>query len=333
MPYQSIEVRGRLTTAFAEQVRALPGVVHATVSTTLPLVGAPSAHVEIEGQREAQAASPACVVGVDEHYFDTLSLPFVAGRAPQGIRDAVVVNDAFVRAFTGGQSPIGQHLRLTREGSTEPGPWMSIAAVVPSIRQTPMGDSRPCVYAPLQGGPGTNVALIVRASGDPLALTPSVRAALARLDADVPLHSINTMAQLSHTVRWASRTVSLVLSVFALIAFTLSMAGVYAITAQGVSQRIHEIGVRLVLGAGSSDIAALVARRALPAVAIGLLLGTAGGSGVKRLLGTVAIGQHTDGSGSVVVIAVLVVITIVAACVPPLIRALRVDPGETLRAE
>ncbi|MCC7126681.1 MAG: hypothetical protein IT178_17660, partial [Acidobacteria bacterium] len=322
-------------TAFGDQVRALPGVLHATVATTLPLVGAPSATVEMDGgQSSAEAGPSVCIVGVDAHYFDTLSLPFVAGRPPErASRTEVVVNDAFVRVVASDQTVMGRHLRLTREGGADAGPWLSIAGVVPSIRQTPMGDSRPCVYVPLQDEPGTTLALIVRASGDPLALTPSVRATLARLDADVPLHSLNTMAQLSHTVRWASRTVSLVMSVFALIAFTLSMAGVYAVTAQGVTQRLHEIGVRLVLGAGARDIATLVARRALPAVAIGLLLGTAGGSGVKRLLGTVAIGQHASGSGSVVAIAALVVLTFVAACVPPLIRALRVDPGETLRAE
>ncbi len=87
------------------------------------------------------------------------------------------------------------------------------------------------------------------------------------------------------------------------------------------------------LGAGSRDIAMLVARRALPAVAIGLLLGTAGGSGVKRVLGTVAIGLHNDGPGSIFAIAALVVVIVLAACLPPLVCALRVDPGETLRAE
>jgi putative ABC transport system permease protein len=153
------------------------------------------------------------------------------------------------------------------------------------------------------------------------------------LDADLALYNVHALDELSHIVRWSSRTISVVLAVFGLIAFALSISGLYAVTAREVTQRTQEIGVHLTLGARTLDVWRLVAGRAAPVVAAGLVLGTAGGAGLTRAMRGLLIGP--DGGGPLVLAGLAVVVLSVAllACAIPTRRALRLEPGAALRVE
>ena len=262
-------------------------------------------------------------------------MPPRAGRLPsQADRDAVVVNDAFVSAI--GADPgdsVGRRIRLRRQPAGPATPWLTIAGVIPSVRQTPMGDARPCVYVPLAHEPGLALAVMLRGQVDAASLAPALRRVVAGLDGDLAVYNVATLADLSHTVRWAPRTVSLVLSIFGLVAFALSMAGVYAVTASGLAHRTHEIGIRLTLGAARRHVVGLVAGRVVPAVALGLVLGLAGGGGLTQVLRGVPIGHNAGGAVPLALIALAVVAVVACACGVLVRRALRVDPSQTLRAE
>jgi putative ABC transport system permease protein len=308
--------------------------VSAGVSSTLPFVGAGTARIALDPVAAGLDEAPTvCTVGVAGQYFETLRLPLLAGRwGRAGEADAVVVNQVFVDTVIGGHNPIGRQLRLTRPGAGDARP-MTIVGVVPSVRQTPIADARPCAYVPLEAEPGPGLAVLLRTAGAPGAATAGVRAVLRDLDADLALYNVHTLDELSHIVRWSSRTISLVLSVFGVIAFVLSVGGLYAVTARGVTQRTQEIGVHLALGARRHDIWWLVAGRSAPVVAIGLLIGSAGGYGLTQAMRGLLIGP--DGGSPMVLVALAATVLAVAlvACAVPIRRALRIEPSVALRTE
>ncbi len=332
--FDAPEARDRFVATLLERMRATPGVTAASIATTLPFVGAPSATLEREGDREPGAGPSVCTVGTSPGYFDTLALPALAGRLPgPAERDTVVVNEAFASTLATRQNVVGQRIRLHRPPAGASTPWLTIAGVVPSVRQTPMGDARACVYLPLALEPGLNLALMLRTSGHAPALAPDLRHVVNTLDADLAVSNVLTLEELSYTVRWATRTISQVLSIFGLVAFVLAMMGVYAVAASGVAHRTREIGIRLALGAARHHIVRLVAGRVTPALAIGLVLGVAGGTGVIQLLRGVLVGQNNGSPAPLFVIAAAVIGIVVLACSVPVRRALRIDPAHTLRSE
>lgn len=328
------DARDRFVATLLERMSATPGVTAASVSTTLPFVGAPSATLEREGDREPDAGPSVCTVGASAGYFDTLALPMLAGRLPgPAEREAVIVNEAFVSGPGVRQNVVGQRIRLHRPPAGASTPWLTIVGVVPSVRQTPMGDARACVYLPFALEPGANLALMLRTSGHAPSLAPDLRHVVNALDSDLAVSNVLTLEELSYTVRWTTRTISQVLSIFGLVAFVLSMMGVYAVAASGVAHRTREIGIRLALGAARHHIVRLVAGRVTPALAAGLMLGIAGGTGVIQLLRGVLVGQNNGSLTPLLVIAAAVVGIVVLACSVPVRRALRIDPAHTLRAE
>jgi putative ABC transport system permease protein len=332
--FQPGAARGRFVAMLLDRLRAIPGVTAASAATTLPFIGAASATLEREGDLDANAGPSVCTIGASPGYFETLSLAFRAGRRPLAAeRDVVVINEALAAIVGERGEVIGQRVRLRRPAAGISTPWLTVTGVVPSVRQTPMGDPRPCVYLLLELEPGLNLALLLRAGGDAVSLAADLRRAFAAVAGDLALYNVSTLEEVSHNVRWAPRTVSMVLSIFGMVAFTLSMAGVYAVTASGVAQRTHELGVRLALGAARRHVVGLVAGRVAPSLAIGLLLGLAGGVGLRQMLRGVLIGQNGGSPASLVFIALAVLMVVAAACSVPLRRALGIDPARTLRAE
>jgi putative ABC transport system permease protein len=332
--YADPDSRRRLASLLDERLRALPGVVSAGVSSTLPFVGAGTALIALDGDGAGHEDAPTvCTIGVAGRYFETLRLPLLTGRwGRAGESDAVVVNQVFAETVTRGQNPIGRQLRLARPGVGEVRP-LTIVGVVPSVRQTPIADARPCVYVPLEMEPGPGLAVLLRTATAPAAATSGVRAVLRNLDADLALYSVHTLDELSHIVRWSSRTISVVLSVFGAIAFVLSIGGLYAVTARGVIQRTQEIGVHLALGARRHDIWRLVAGRSAPVVAIGLLIGSAGGYGLTQAMRGLLIGPDGGSPMVLVTLAGTVLAVALVACAVPTCRALRIEPSVALRTE
>lgn len=331
--YADPDSRRRLLSLLDERLRALPGVVSAGVSSTLPFVGAGTARISLDaGAAGWDEAPTVCTVGVAGQYFETLRLPLLAGRWGRAGEADVVVNQVFADTVTGGRNPIGRRLQLARPDAGDARP-MTIVGVVPSVRQTPIADARPCVYVPLEAEPGPGLAVLLRTAGVPGAATAGVRAVLRDLDADLALYNVHTLDELSHIVRWSTRTISVVLSVFGVIAFVLSVGGLYAVTARGVTERTQEVGVHLALGARRHDIWRLVAGRSTPVVAIGLLIGSAGGYGLTRAMRGLLIGP--EGGSPIVLVALAAVVLAVAfcACAVPIRRALSIEPSVALRTE
>jgi putative ABC transport system permease protein len=173
--------------------------------------------------------------------------------------------------------------------------------------------------------------LMVRAAGEPSQLTGTIREAVRALDPDLPLFGMATLDQALAQTRSFYRIFGLMFAAFGVVALILSALGLYAVTAYTVTQRTHEIGVRVALGAGARQVWWLIARRSFVQLAIGLTLGLAGGFGVGRLLQSVLAQTSAVDPLTLIGVASLFVAVSLTACFLPARRAVAVDPVIALR--
>jgi putative ABC transport system permease protein len=280
---------------------------------------------------------------VSPSYFSALDLPVVAGRAFDN-RDAptsplvCIVNEAFVRGYLQGRSPIGARVALRPAGAAQAEPVVrEIVGVAKQVKARPdEAEDLLQVYVPLsQNTPGDIFLLVTPASGAAEALTPSVRAALARVDRGqlVSVRTPMTLKQVASAASARHRLRAVLVATFAALALVLAMVGLFGILAYSVQQRARDFGVRRVLGATTRDVILLVAGSASRVIgagtAVGLGLSLVGG----RLIGTMLFGvEPLDPMTFAVVIGVMV-ITATASALGPAWRAARVDPAVALRNE
>jgi putative ABC transport system permease protein len=177
--------------------------------------------------------------------------------------------------------------------------------------------------------------LIARSDGDPNAMTPLLREELRAVDADLPLFNIRTMDQNLAQARWPFRIFGTMFAIFALIALVLSAVGIYAVTAYSVTQRTPEIGVRMALGAQSTQVMSLFLRRALFHLGVGLTLGIAGAFGVGKIFESTELLVQTTAGDPITIgsIAVLLAAVALFASIWPARRATQLDPVLALRRE
>ena len=213
--------------------------------------------------------------------------------------------------------------------------WLTIVGISPTVRQRNFQDPDPdpVVYVPYRAQPAPFMTLLVRTPGEPAAMTAALREEVRALDPDLPLFGIRTMDENLAQARWPFRVFGTMFAIFAVIALVLSAVGLYAITAYSVTQRTHEIGVRMALGARPSAVWWLIIRRSFMQLAVGLTIGMAGAFGVGRLLRTLLVQTSPNDPLTLVSIALLFVLVSVAACFWPARRATRLDPVSALRHE
>jgi len=329
-----------------ERVGGLPGVEGAGTTTTLPMAGGGATlHFNIHG-RPPKGPEDYIMAGyraVSPRYLSTLDVPLLSGR-PFDERDrpgsarVVVVNETMARKFFGGQNPIGQRLSVGTEPDDE-SPWMEVVGVVGDVRQSFDADAKAEMYVPyLQGTPHPvlaglfrNVSIVARSAGDPMLVAQGLRQAVADVDRDQPVVKLRTMEQAISTTVAQPRFRAVLVGLFAAIALVLAAIGVYGVMAYGVSQRTHEIGVRMALGAPGPEVVRLVLAEAVGLTVAGLALGIGGGALLSRLIaGLLFDTSPVDAVTFVVVPLVLAAVTLLAGYLPAR-RAMAVEPVVALR--
>jgi putative ABC transport system permease protein len=238
-----------------------------------------------------------------------------------------------------GEDPIGRRIRLV--DTAPPGPNQSapvdaaIIGIVPNVRQRDFDkpDPDPIVYLPYRSDPQRFAVLIVRTTAEPATVTPLLREEMRIVEPDLPLFDIKTMDDRLAQMRWPMRVFGSMFAIFAGIALVLSAVGLYAVTAYSVSQRTAEIGIRMALGAQPAQVLWLVLRRSLLQLAVALPFGIAGAFGVGRLLQSLLVQTSARDPLTIAVIALVMIVVSVAACVWPARRATRLDPLIALRCE
>jgi putative ABC transport system permease protein len=323
-----------------ERAATLAGATSAATIGTVFISATPnSTNFSIEGRPdfkpEERVEVP--VDSITPDYFRVLEIPLREGRffdqrdsanAPR----AVIVNETMARMFWPGESPIGHRIKYGLLSSQ--GQWMTVVGVVADTRRTGYEAAvRPETYLPQAQSPDTGLALLVRATGEPMALVSSLRAVLREIDPLVPLESVHQLDTEVDEMTAGRRLNTTLFVVFAVIAAILAAVGIYGVVAASVERRTRELGVRLALGATGGSILRMVLVEGLGLVGVGLAAGMVASlalsGAMARLLYEV---QPTD-AATLTSIGALTVIVAFFACLVPAIRAVRVDPMTVLRAE
>jgi putative ABC transport system permease protein len=323
-----------------QRVKSLPGVQSAGTINHTPLNGfGMVAFMPIEGYPPIdRKKDPAVGIGtVSADYFRTLKIPLLSGRyydARDGAdgQKVAIVNQAFVNHFSANSDPLGKRIGFGCEESE--GLCRTIVGVVGNIRQESITDEvAPEIYVPFAQSRMNSVTLMVRTDSDPLALARSVRNEVLAIDKNQPIYDVKTLAQRVDDAVAVSRSLTVLFASFALLALVLGAVGIYGIVSYSVTQRTHEIGIRMALGARAANVLSLIMKNGLTLVLTGIVIGVGSAFGLTRFLATLLFGiEPTDSVTFVVVSSVFFVIAMVAALVPAL-RATRVDPLIALRDE
>ena len=322
-----------------QRVKSLPGVESAGMINHTPFSGfGLIANFGIEGYPKIEKKrDPEVGVGtISPEYFQTMKIPLLSGRydARDGAdgQKVAIVNQAFANHFFANRDPLGKHLGFGCEESE--GLCRTIVGVVGNIRQESITDEvAPEIYVPFAQMRVNGMTLMVRTASDPLALARAVRNEVWAIDKNQPIYDVKTLAQRVNDAVAVSRSLMLLFVAFALLALVLAAVGVYGIVSYSVTQRTHEIGIRMALGARAANVLSLIMKNGLALVLMGIVIGVGSAFGLTRFLATLLFGiEPTDGVTFLVVSLVFFVIVIAAALIPAM-RATRVDPVVALRTE
>jgi putative ABC transport system permease protein len=323
-----------------ERMKALPGVESAGAVYPLPLSGGEEGSgFQIEGQPppapgQSRSSGPRWV---SSDYFHTLGVTLLKGRAftsqdGSAAPRVMVINEAMARSFFPDTDPLGKRIAFN---STDGAPnWREIVGVVKDVRHRALdADPRPEMYFPFTQFPLAFMTVVLRTSDDPRALIAAARSQVLALDKDQPISNIHTMEELVANSTAQRRFNMLLLSIFAVLALVLAAVGIYGVMSYAVTERTHEIGVRLALGAPRREVLKLIVGQGMLLTGIGVALGLAGAFALTRLMTTLLFEVSATDTVTFVGITMLLAFVAFSACYVPARRATKVDPMVALRYE
>ncbi|HKT59737.1 MAG TPA: FtsX-like permease family protein, partial [Gemmatimonadales bacterium] len=350
--YDSAERALQLYRDVAAAVAAVPGVRSVALTNQVPLSGSSiNSAIEIDGVTATRAGESDEVLfrEVDSAYFRTLGIPVLRGRdfTPDDMRhpgDAMLVNQALAARYWPGGEAVGKRITVYKsaQGRPEFGQPVSgtIVGVVGNVRHFSLDtDFEPEVYLPYTLTVWPRMSVIARVTGDPATLVPTLTRAVRVVDPDLPLESARLWSRvydLNASLRESlayRRFITGLLAAFALPALLLAALGIYGVVAYLVTQRGHEIGIRMALGARRADVLALVLKESLRLATVGVILGTLGAVATTRWLRAELYDTSaTDPITFVLAAAVLAGVAALATLLPAR-RAMATDPARALQAE
>jgi putative ABC transport system permease protein len=320
------------------RVQSVPGVTTAALTSALPLGANQQNKITFEGHPQPNGNEPLLNVQyVSPAYFSTVRMRVIAGRGflpsdVEGAAPAVWINETVAKKYFPGENPIGK--RLLHGGFDSKEPPFTVAGVVNDVKETGLGETvNGTLYLVFDQFPQGSMGLAIRTSIPFEQVMPAVRREVAAFDPDLPLADENTLEQVIGESIGQERFTMFVLGIFAAVALLLAAVGVYGVIAYFVTQRSHEIGIRMALGAQRGNIVSLVTGRVLVTAGIGVVVGlgaavATSGLMTKLLYDVKPTDLTTYTGGAIALIAVAC-----AAAVVPTLRATRVNPATTMRAD
>jgi putative ABC transport system permease protein len=248
---------------------------------------------------------------------------------------AVIISDSMAGRLWPGEDPIGKRVSTSRD-QNQNRIWDQVVGVVGDVKyRTLIRDQNkdPDIYLPLLQNPEPDFVLAVRTQGDPSGLVSAIRSEVGRLDANLPVYDIATMQKRMDNVTTNARFSTLLLGVFACVAMLLAVVGIYGVMAYSVTQRTHEIGIRMALGADRSDVLKLVVGESLTLVGIGVGIGLVGAFAATRVLASQLYSVSATDPLTFSVVSLILAGVALGASYVPARRATRVDPMVALRYE
>jgi putative ABC transport system permease protein len=340
--YKKPEQMANFFSQTLEQIKTVPGVEDAAATLSIPLSGGgPFLIFYAEGQpaRGPEDYTAANFNPVSPDYFRTLAIPILRGRdiSRQDTADSppvVVVSQSLAKRFFPGQDAIGKRIKLSARPDSQ-APWITLVGIVGDTKQNSIEEKEgeATMYVPYLQMPQPVSAFVLRAAGDLTSLSSGLKNAVSGVDKDQPIANIKTMDHVLLEYNAQRRLIMLLLVIFACLAVLLASIGVYGVMAYSVTERSHELGIRLALGAKKSAVLSMIIRQGLLLALGGVALGLVAAFGLTRLMSSLLF--NVTATDPLVFVAVALTITAVAmlACLLPAVKATRVDPMVMLRYE
>jgi putative ABC transport system permease protein len=315
-------------------------VTNAAFTMSLPIDGSQWNSIFIVADKPAPQRSQlpsAAFTPVSAGFFETMGIRLLRGRL-LGDADTptspatIVINETLAKALWPGEDAVGKHLK--QGWPEDKGTWREVVGVVADVKFNGLANDTPLqVYLPLTQESSTSLIIAARTAVDPMSIVPTLEAAARDINKDMPLFQTATMDQVLETSIAQQRLSLIVMVTFAVVALTLASLGLYGVIAHAVTERTHEIGVRMALGAEARHVLGLMIRQGLTTTAIGVAIGVAGAVALSRWIQDLLFGvTATDPATFAAVVATLLAVALVA-CYVPAWRATRVDPTMALRSE
>lgn len=326
------------------KLRTLPGVESAAVTTTLPLVAQFNFPVQLQSKPDVKGAQQFRMVTPE--YFQTLKIGIQQGRAfgsadKAGAENVAIVNEAFAQKYFANANVLGEGLTVGRGfGDAQ----RQIVGVVKDVKQFGLDrKAPPMVYIPIEQAPDKMLltvrnflplTFIVRVKGtNPLSLSSAVKHELASIDSTLPVDQISSMEEVVSQSVEPQRFNMLLIGIFASLGLLLAAVGIYGVISYSIAQRTHEIGIRMALGAKSSDVMKMVIRQGVWLAVIGVAIGLVASFGLTRLMQSLLFGVSPTDPFTFVLVSLVLVFVALAACLIPARKAAKTDPMVALRYE
>jgi putative ABC transport system permease protein len=322
------------------RVEGLPGVQAASLGTGRPLSGtARNDPFSVEG-RALDPANPSFAgwQAAGANYFRTLGIPVLQGRdlmwrdMDESAPAVAVINETMARRYWPNEDPIGRRIVL---GLPRPdNPWITIVGIAKDLPHRAIDSlPQPDWYLSRPPGAQRNQILFVRTAGNPSDLAATVRNVVAGIDRNQPIASIETMSDAIRDTVAPRRFNTLVLTLFSSIALMLTALGIYGVMTYSVAESTHEVGIRMALGAGKSDVLGLIMRKGVTLTLIGLAIGLAIALALTHVMTALLFGIAPTDATTFIAVSMLLIFVALLACYIPARRATKVDPLVSLRYE
>ena len=357
--YSNEESRISFYGRLLENLRTLPGVESVAAASGLPLgnngwqTGFVVDGRPIPPRGETPPLMEACLVTPD--YFRAMSIPVLRGRAFTDRDDrshlagrdlsklgeneksiaglnSIIIDEEFARRHWPNEEAVGKRIRLGYEAKA---PVLEVIGVVGRVKMESLNQNSDRVqgYFPFAQNPAGGMTVVIKGSGDPNQLISSVRQQVKIIDPDQPVYSPRTMGEIRAESVAPERLNLTLLSLFAGIAFVLAIVGIYGVMSYSVTQRTHEIGIRMAIGARPGDVFRMILGHGMKLTLIGVVVGLAGAFGLTRLMSSMLFGVEPTDATTFASIAVLLIAVACVACYLPGRRATKVEPTVSLRYE
>ncbi|MGH9960026.1 MAG: ABC transporter permease, partial [Pyrinomonadaceae bacterium] len=337
--YKEAPQREAFFSELVRRVRTVPGVESAAAINYLPLGGSNSSDAFlVEGVAEPPPGQE--FIGryrvCSPDLFKTMNIPVLNGRAFTEHDNAaappvIIVNETLARRFWPNGDAIGKRMRFA--GPLEKNPWIQVVGVVKDVKHDLNVPITPDFYLPHAQDSWSSMVIVAKTKGDPASLTAPIREQVWSIDKDQPVFDIKTMEQVrSISVSLYSFSAGTI-GIFAAVALILAAVGIYGVMSYAVTQRTHEIGIRMALGARAGDVLRLVVKSGMSMAVIGILAGLAGAWGLTRFMDSLLVGVSPTDAITLTLVSVGLLAVALFACYLPARRATKVDPLVALRYE